>query len=53
MAATTGITVSLTVDSDRWAEEYGVDPRDIRDDLLSYVVTALASTPVPIEVTRR
>jgi hypothetical protein len=53
--ATVGITVSLTVDLDRWADEYGLEARarDVRADLLAYVTTALDSTPVPIEVTRR
>lgn len=52
--ATTGLTISLAVDRDQWAQEYGLDPRDVRGDLLSYVVNALQhGQPVPIEVTRR
>lgn len=44
------IRISLTVDVDaeRWATEYGVDRADIPEDVRTYVRNALAAAPVPM-----
>jgi hypothetical protein len=39
------LRITIELDADDWADEYGVDKRDVRDDVRSYVRTALQSMP--------
>lgn len=49
--ATTVLVVTLEVDTDAWAAEYGLEGRlAVREDVRSYVTTTLASAVVPITV---
>lgn len=37
------VTVSVDVDDQAWADEYGMDRRDVRDDVRRYITKAIDS----------
>jgi len=48
------LRISVEVDVDAWADEYGVDRNQVRDDVRSWVVETLESAPIPLhQVTQR
>ncbi|MFE3589440.1 hypothetical protein ACFXOY_18240 [Streptomyces niveus] len=47
------ITFTLDVDEQAWAEEYGLDPADVREDVRSYMANLLhCMHPVSAELVR-
>lgn len=42
------IAMTVEVDADDWALEYGISRDEIRDDVRDYVRNALAQAPVPM-----
>lgn len=42
------VVVTVDVDTDAWAAEYGMDKDDVRDDVKAYV-TALVNDSFPVE----
>ncbi|MFB8351027.1 hypothetical protein ACFQ7W_05435 [Streptomyces niveus] len=47
------ITFTLDVDEQAWAEEYGLDPADVREDVRSYMANLLhCMYPVSAELVR-
>ena len=39
------ITLTIDVDPNKWAENYGIDKADVRDDIKTYVHTAVQQSP--------
>lgn len=40
------MTVTLDIDTQSWADEYGVEPSEVRADVRAYVQSALYGMPV-------
>lgn len=39
------VTVVIEVDAEAWADEYGIDKADVRDDIKQYVLTGVQTAP--------
>lgn len=44
------IEMTVEVDVERWANEYGVESRDVREDVKSYVCHWAENTPIPLKI---
>lgn len=48
------MTITIEIDADAWAAEYGIDRSEVREDVRRYVSTTLYAMPVePTNVTVR
>jgi hypothetical protein len=46
------VNLTLEFDAKRWAEEYGLEPADVREDFVNWLMSTLYSAEVPILVRR-
>lgn len=45
------IAIVVEVNADEWAEEYAIEPGEVREDVIAYLKNGLQSCPVPMTVT--
>lgn len=48
------VTISMTVevDAEQWAREYGIENKDVKEDVKGYVIHWAENTPIPLKVIR-
>jgi hypothetical protein len=44
------VRLTVTIDVDAWADEYGCDRRDVPENLRNYIRTAVQTMPVEPEL---
>jgi len=47
------ITITVQVNENKWADEYGVETDEVRADVINYLRNALHCAEVPINVTAK